>query len=109
MSFHKKIKLFFLIYTFPNKTNKKKINVNTGSANGQDWGVIDFPRNPSACWESTAEEEEEEEASLTHTHKHTHQQTLVYQCRLWFISVIINVDTEATQSPNPHGLGGKCV
>lgn len=27
--------------------------MNTGSANGQDWGVIDFPRNQSACWEST--------------------------------------------------------
>lgn len=28
--------------------------MSTGSANGQDWGVIDFPRNQSACWESTA-------------------------------------------------------
>lgn len=37
--------------------NKKIINVNTGSANGQDWGVIDFPRNQSACWESTAHPE----------------------------------------------------
>lgn len=38
------------------RPNKKIIiiNVNTGSANGQDWGVIDFPRNQSACWESTA-------------------------------------------------------
>ncbi len=32
--------------------------MNTGSANGQDWGVIDFPRNQSACWESTAGPEE---------------------------------------------------
>lgn len=42
--------IFF--YTFPNKKNK--INVNTGSSNGRGWGVIDLPRNQSACWESTA-------------------------------------------------------
>lgn len=46
----------FFFYTFPNK--KIIINVNTGSANGQDWGVIDFPRNQSACWESTARPEQ---------------------------------------------------
>lgn len=45
-----KTKHFF--YTFPNKIMKLIINVNTGSANGQGWGVIDFPRNQSACWES---------------------------------------------------------
>lgn len=44
-----KTKLFFF-YTFPNK--KIIINVNTGSSNGRGWGVIDFPRNQSACWES---------------------------------------------------------
>lgn len=51
-----KTKHFF--YTFPN--NKIIINVNTGSVNGRDWGVIDFPRNQSACWESTAQPEESE-------------------------------------------------
>lgn len=65
--------------------------MNTGSANGQDWGVIDFPRNPSACWESTAEEEEEE-ASLTLSDTHTHQH------RLWFFSVINSVDTDSEYS-----------
>lgn len=32
--------------------------MNTGSANGQGWGVIDFPRNQSACWESTVRPEQ---------------------------------------------------
>lgn len=32
--------------------------MNTGSANGQGWGVIDLPRNQSACWESTARPEQ---------------------------------------------------
>lgn len=44
--------------------------MNTGSVNGQDWDVIDFPRNQSACWESTADgtqrkgKEEEKNISL---------------------------------------------
>ena len=46
--------IFF--YTFPNK--KIIINVNTGSSNGRGWGVIDLPRNQSACWESTARPEQ---------------------------------------------------
>lgn len=51
VSIHMKTKRFF--FSFLTK-KKKRINVSTGSANGQDWGVIDFPRNQSACWESTA-------------------------------------------------------
>lgn len=32
--------------------------MNTGSSNGRGWGVIDFPRNQSACWESTVRPEQ---------------------------------------------------
>lgn len=47
-----KTKRFFFFLLLTKKI--RRINVSTGSANGQDWGVIDFPRNQSACWESTA-------------------------------------------------------
>lgn len=46
-----KTKLFFPIHFLTKKI--MIINVNTGSLNGQGWGVIDFPHNQSACWEST--------------------------------------------------------
>lgn len=82
--------------------------MNTGSANGQDWGVIDFPRNPSACWESTAEEEEEE-ASLTHTHTRSHTQTLTHTSRLWFISVIISVDADSEYSSPERRLKARTL
>ena len=32
--------------------------MNSGSSNGRGWGVIDFPRNQSACWESTVRPEQ---------------------------------------------------
>lgn len=51
----------FFFYTFPNK--KIIINVNTGSSNGRGWGVIDFPRNQSACWESTVRPEQTMEST----------------------------------------------
>lgn len=47
-----KTKHFFSIH-FLTKKKIIIINVNTGSSNGWGWGVIDFPHNQSACWEST--------------------------------------------------------
>lgn len=73
--------------------------MNTGSANGQGWGVIDLPRNQSACWESTANPEQGRPTDAERGNKRREENlslTLTARLLLYKLQAVIKLSFSST-------------